>query len=147
MISMGDHSSAAAALKKRGDRRRPQEAAGVQEQAPRVRPSTSTVYVKESPSPMADAPQGNSLGMAAMIVATCGIVLYWLPWVNLICPAGAVIFGTIALQLAGKQKATGKLPAITGLILGGVLFLIGLFVIEVALSLTAVLDQSGEATP
>lgn len=106
-----------------------------------------TRYLKKSSSPMADAPQGNSLGMAAMIVGTCGIALYWLPWVNLICPAGSVIFGTIALQRASKQKATGKLPAITGLILGGVLFLIGLFVIEVALSLTAILDQSSEASP
>lgn len=85
--------------------------------------------------------------MAAMIVGICGIALYWLPWVNLICPAGSVLFGAIALHLAGKQKATGRLPAIAGLILGGVLFLVGIFVIEVALSLAAVLDQPGETGP
>lgn len=85
--------------------------------------------------------------MAAMVVGICGISLYWLPWVNLICPAGSVLFGAIALHLAGKQKGTGRLPAIAGLILGGVLFLVGIFVIEVALSLAAVLDQPGETSP
>jgi hypothetical protein len=84
--------------------------------------------------------------MAAMVMGICGIALYWLPWVNLICPAGSIIVGAIGALRASNGTATSKLPAVSGLVLGGVLFLIGLFVIEVALDLSRVPVYSGEAS-
>lgn len=82
-----------------------------------------------------------------MAVAVCGIALFWLPGVNLMLALASVIFGSIALQRAGNGTATGKFAAVTGLVLGLVLFLIGLFVIDVALSLAPVLDDSGQVRP
>lgn len=86
------------------------------------------------------------MGVAALVVGICGVPLYWIPFVNLICPALSVIFGAIGLQRATKTAA-GRLPTITGLVLGGILFLIGLFVIDVVLSLAAVLNASDGPTP
>ena len=106
-----------------------------------------TIYLKTSPTHMAEQPQAISLGVGAAAVAICGIALYWLPWVNLICPAGLVILGTVGLKKASKGTVTSKLSAVTALILGGVLFLLGLFVIQVAFSLAGVVDQPGEASP
>lgn len=114
-----------------------------------LRPSTrepGTTYVKGTPSVVGDRPEGNPLGVAAMVVGLCGIALYWLPWVNLICPAGSIIIGSLSLHQASKGTTTSNLPAVAGLLLGCLLFPIGLFVIEVALSLTAVPGQPGEAS-
>lgn len=105
-----------------------------------------TTYVKGTPSVVGDRPEGNPLGVAAMIVGLCGIALYWLPWVNLICPAGSIIIGSLSLHKASKGSTTSSLPAVAGLLLGCLLFLIGLFVIEIALSLAAVPGQPGEAS-
>lgn len=130
-------------VQKRGERHAPQVAGRFTAQAP-FAGQQGTVYLKRSPVQKAERPQGNSLGIGAAVVGICGIAVYWLPWVNLICPAGLMILGAVGLQNARKGTVPSKLAAATALVLGGALFLLGLFVIEVALSLAAVPGQPGE---
>jgi hypothetical protein len=106
-----------------------------------------TTYRKGSPSLTDSRSQGHSLGITASIVGLCGVALYWLPWVNLVCPAGLVILGTVGLQKASKGTVASRLPEVAALLLGCLLFLLGLFVIEVALSLSGVPGHSGQASP
>lgn len=76
---------------------------------------------------------------ASLVLAICGIAVFWLPWVNLICPALAIILGAADLVRAGTRKREGWFCAAASLVLGVALFLIGLLVIDIALSLTPVL--------
>jgi hypothetical protein len=108
--------------------------------------SLSTI-LKASPPQLVDRCQGKSLGLASMVVGISGIAPYWLPWVNLICPAASIVLGAMGLQKSRQGTVTPKLPAVTGLLLGGLLLFIGLFVIEVAGGLAAVPVHSGEAFP
>lgn len=104
-------------------------------------PGSGSVYAKKFPTVFAGRPcPGDRMGAAALVVGICGIALYWLPWVNLVCPALSIVLGGIGLWRAGKGTRVSRLPAVAGLILNGVLLLIGLFVIDVALSLATVLD-------
>lgn len=96
---------------------------------------------------MVSEAKGDRLGIAAMAVGICGIALFWLLWVNLTVALLSVIFGSIGLREAGSGNAMSKIRAVTGLVLGWVLVLIGLFVIDVALSLAPVLGHSGQAGP
>lgn len=103
-------------------------------------PDSGPIYPKKFPTVLAGSTQGDRMGAAALIVGICGIALYWLPWVNLMCPALSTVLGGLSLWRVGKGTGASRLPAVAGLILSGVLFLIGLFVIDVALSLATVLD-------
>lgn len=133
-------------VQKRGARYVPQVAGRFKAQTS-LEEQQGTVYLKRSPVQKAGRSQGSSLGVGAAAVAICGIALYWLPWVNLICPAGLMILGAVGLQNTCEGAVPSKLSAATALVLGGALFLLGLFVIEVALSLAAVQGQPGEASP
>lgn len=96
---------------------------------------SGSVYAKRPPAPVTGPGQGNPLGVAALAAGVCGTALYWLPWVNLVCPVVSMVLGGIALGRAGKGTGASRLPGVAGLVLGGALFLLGLFVIDVALGL------------
>lgn len=81
------------------------------------------------------------VGTLAMLAGICGIAVFWLPWLNLLFPMTALTLGAVSLRKTGRNAFLGNLPAIGGVILGGVLLLLGLFVIDVAGSLSEVLSS------
>jgi hypothetical protein len=101
---------------------------------------SGSVYAKWSPASISGPVQGNLLGISALVVGLGAISLYWLAWVNLVCPALSVILGGIDLWQTRAGTGVPRLPGVAGLALGGVLLPVGLFVINVALSLTSVWD-------
>lgn len=100
---------------------------------------SGSTYVNGLWTARSPAPEGKLLGSAAFVVGICGIPLFWVPFVNLICPILAMILGTVGLLRAGRTGAR-QLSAAAGLFLGGILFPVGLFVIDVVLSLAPVLN-------
>lgn len=108
---------------------------------------SGSTYLNARAPAIATRPPGTPYGALAMVVGILGIGLYWLPGVNLICPALAVILGAIGAQRAGKGSGASKLSAIMGMVLGALLFLIAVFVIDVVTSLGSVLNQAAEVTP
>ena len=102
-------------------------------------PSEQSGWSKSSYAPIPDQVPVDPVGTLSMLAAICGIALFWLPWLNLVFPMISISLGTVSLRRAGKDAFTWNLPAIGGLVLGSVLFLLGLFVIEVAGSLSEVL--------
>jgi hypothetical protein len=76
-------------------------------------PPTQTVYVQ-------NAPKGNGLGVAALVVGIVAISGVWIPLLNIV----SIIFAIIAIGLAiagivvGSTKKRPKGTAIAGLVLG-----------------------------
>ncbi|GAB3999201.1 hypothetical protein GCM10029992_27310 [Glycomyces albus] len=66
--------------------------------------------------PQPQLPQG--LGVASMVLGIVSVVLFCIPWVNLICGILAVTFGAVTLKKVNEGSAGGKGMAITGLVLG-----------------------------
>lgn len=66
--------------------------------------------------PQPGLPQG--LAVASMVLGIVSVVLFCIPWVNLICGILAVTFGAVTLKKVNAGLAGGKGMAITGLVLG-----------------------------
>lgn len=95
-----------------------------------------------------DQVQVDPVGTLSILAGICGIALFWLPWLNLLFPVLSMALGVVSLRKTGKRSAlTGNLPAVAGVALGSVLFLLGLFVIDVAASLAEVLHQGAGPLP
>lgn len=130
-------------LRQAGAARPQQDPSALQTQA---EGETGSTHVDTSPTARANQPERNPLCDVSMVVAICGVPLFWIPFVNLVCPVLSMLLAAIGLRRAGKT-GRGWLPAIAGLALGGILFLVGLFVIDVLLSLASVLAPANGATP
>ena len=113
------------------------------DQTPKSQPGSTCV--NRSSAAKADHAGANRVGVAALVIGICGVPLFWVPFVNLLCPVLSLILGAIGIQRAGRT-GTGRLPAVAGLVLAGALFLIGLFVIDVFLSLASVLTPADGGT-
>jgi len=70
--------------------------------------------------------QNLSQGFAvtSMVLGIVGIVLFWFPFVDLVAPILAVIFGHIGLSKANQGTAGGRGMAIAGLVLGYIMLAI-----------------------
>ncbi|HEX2142965.1 MAG TPA: hypothetical protein VHG10_00505, partial [Glycomyces sp.] len=65
--------------------------------------------------------QGNGFGVTALVLGIIAIAGAWIPVVNvvsMILGALALIFGIVALAVAGKRGGKGKGTGATGLVLG-----------------------------
>jgi hypothetical protein len=71
--------------------------------------------------------ESKGFGIAALVLGLVGVVLLWLPYVNIICAILAIIFGILAIV-----KTTSKGLGIAGLVLGAVVILIGVILIIIA---------------
>ncbi|MFG3342651.1 hypothetical protein [Glycomyces sp. NPDC048151] len=77
-----------------------------------------------APAPMQQpvpVKQGNGFGVTALVLGIIAIVGAWIPFVNvvsMILGGLALIFGIIALVVAGKRNGKGKGTGGTGLVLG-----------------------------
>ena len=105
----------------------------------RTLPSEQSGWSARSYAQIQDQAPVDPVGTLSMLAAICGIALFWLPWLNLVFPLIAISLGTVSLRRAGKDAFTWNLPTIGGVVPGTVLFLLGLFVIDVAGSLSEVL--------
>lgn len=94
-------------------------------------------YLKMTPVETPAQANVDPLGTASLLAGICGIALFWLPWVNLLFPVMSITLGTVSLRRTGR----GAYTAVAGVVLGSVLFLIGVFVIDVAASLSGVLHH------
>lgn len=55
---------------------------------------------------------GNGMGVASMVLGIVGLVMFWVPFLNLIMSGLATIFGAIGLKTEGRGMA------IAGLVMG-----------------------------
>jgi len=62
-------------------------------------------------------PQGNGFAVTSLVLGILAIVLCWVPVLNWLLAAAAIIFGAIGLSIANKRQS-GKGMAIAGLICG-----------------------------
>jgi TRAP-type C4-dicarboxylate transport system permease small subunit len=71
------------------------------------------------------------MGTAGLILGIAGGSLLWVPGVNLLCAALAIIFGWAGLNRVMNGTADNKGAAVTGIALGTVSFAAGLLFIIV----------------
>jgi hypothetical protein len=101
-----------------------------------------------APAPMQQpvpVKQGNGFGVTALVLGIVAIVGAWIPFVNvvsMILGGLALIFGIVALVVAGKRGGKGKGTGGTGLVLG-VLAIIGAIVMNVVV-FNAVKDEADQ---
>ena len=69
--------------------------------------------------------QGNGMAVAAMVLGIVGLVLFWVPFLGLICALLGAILGFTGLSKANKLGGKGKGMAIAGIVTGIVGTLIG----------------------
>ncbi|WP_247043997.1 hypothetical protein [Arthrobacter rhizosphaerae] len=108
-----------------------------------MKPSTSRkdetpAGSKRASAETRDQTEVDPIGTLSILAGICGIAVFWLPWLNLLFPLISITLGAVSLRGAGKD-AVGNLSAVGGVVLGSVLLLLGLFVIDVAGSLSEVL--------
>lgn len=72
-----------------------------------------------------DLKPGAGLGIASMVLGIIGIVMFWVPFLNLILSAMAVIFGAVGIKTQGKGMAIAGL--VMGLVVGVPVLLFSLF--------------------
>lgn len=102
----------------------------------------TNVYVNAAPVGSNGMPYSNGLGTAAMVLGIVGVTVFWLPWVNFVCPTLALIFGWVGLNRVKKGTASNKGSAVTGLVLGGIVWALSLIVVIIAISFVASLGSS-----
>lgn len=78
-----------------------------------------------------------------MVLGIVGVTVFWLPWVNFVCPTLALIFGWVGLNRVKNGTASNKGSAVTGLVLGGIVWALSLIVVIIAVSLVASIGSSG----
>ena len=83
---------------------------------------------------MSDEARSNDLAVAGFVLALCALVLFWVPFLNVIMWVLSIVFSGIGLSRAAERGGAGRRLAIAGLAISlGVmalliLVLIGLFV-------------------
>ncbi len=80
-------------------------------------------------APGGEAPQGNGLAVAALVVGILGVVLFFLPFVGLILAILGVVFGASGMNKSNRIGGKGKGMAIAGLATGAVGVLLGLWML------------------
>lgn len=103
---------------------------------------TGSVYFKQIPGTSTHhSPRRRTrMGAVSLVLAICGIAVFWLPWVNLICAVLSMFLGVASLSRPDSRRTGDHFHAAAGLLLGVALFLTGLFVIDIVLSLASVLE-------
>jgi len=87
-------------------------------------------------SPYAASPPSNGVAVAAFVLGVIAIVLSWIPLLDIVLAAPAVILGGLGISRANRTHGTGKGFAIAGLVLGAISILVTfvVFAILVAVS-------------
>jgi hypothetical protein len=76
----------------------------------------------------APAKPSNGIGIAALVVGIVSLVLSWIPFLGLLLAIVAIVLGILGIRKASKGEATNKGMAITGVVTGGLAFLVGALV-------------------
>ena len=99
-------------------------------QAPQ--PQYQNQYQYRQPAP---AVPGNGFCIASLVLGICSLFFWWLPWLNIVIIALAIIFGIVGLV---KKHGDGK--AIAGLILSGLVTIPTIMILFAYINMT-VSDQ------
>ena len=78
----------------------------------------------------------NGLGTTALVLGIVGLVLFWVPGLNLVLGVLAATFGAIGVTKARNHTATNEGSAMAGVVLGIVTLVgsVALFAIAAAIS-------------
>jgi hypothetical protein len=79
----------------------------------------------------------NGMGVAALVFGILAVLTFWLPIVGLVLGLLAIVFGVIGRGRVRKMQATNGGVALTGLILGVLVFIVNV-VLSIALFLFGV---------
>jgi hypothetical protein len=101
----------------------------------------------------AQAPQGNGMATASLILGICSIVLFWLGWIGIICGVLAIIFAVVAKNKikanpsvggAGSAKA-GLITGIIGIAITLLFIILFLFIFAAAVGTVSNIEGWEEA--
>jgi hypothetical protein len=87
---------------------------------------------------------GNGVATASLVLAIVGVVFGIVPltgFIAFICGALAVLFGFMGLRKHGRETPKGKGSSITGLVLGGLALVLGIWGMTVVFG---AVDEMGE---
>ncbi|MFH1649756.1 MAG: DUF4190 domain-containing protein [Candidatus Woesearchaeota archaeon] len=79
---------------------------------------------KSATMPVKAQGESSMLALWAFIVGIVAVVLFWVPYLNILLMIGAIVLGIVAIVDAKRTKPRNRWMAITGLILGIVSILI-----------------------
>ena len=79
--------------------------------------------------PAKPVPAGNGMAVTGFICALCSVVLFWVPFVNVILWILGIVFSAIGLNRSNKQNAPQRGLAIAGLVIALVPTTILIFVV------------------
>jgi len=88
-------------------------------------------YPPGAPYPYQVSSGSNGVAIAAFVVGVIAIVLSWIPVLDIVLAAPAVILGGLGLSRANRNQGTGKGFAIAGLVLGAIAIVVTLAVFAV----------------
>ncbi|MCF7872524.1 DUF4190 domain-containing protein [Candidatus Woesearchaeota archaeon] len=86
--------------------------------------------------------KNNGLAITGLVLGIIGIILIWVPILNLILGIAALVFGIIGLKKSNQIKNYGKAISITGIVLGGITILAGLLSIIGVITYFGVLNST-----
>jgi hypothetical protein len=87
-------------------------------------------------SPYAASPPNNGVAVAAFVLGVIAIVLSWIPLLDIVLAAPAVILGGLGISRANRTQGPGKGLAIAGLVLGAISILVTLAVLAIVVAIS-----------
>lgn len=93
-------------------------------QAPYQAPAPAPYQTPHGPP---QSQEGNGIAIAAMVLGIISLVLFWIPFLGLICGVLGAIFGFVGLGKSNRIGGKGKGMAIAGLVCGIIGTLIGVW--------------------
>jgi hypothetical protein len=80
------------------------------------------------------SPPTNGIAVAAFVLGVIAIVLSWIPLLDIVLAAPAVILGGLGISRANRTHGPGKGLAIAGLVLGSISIMVTLAVLAIVVA-------------